>query len=192
MNWHHVIPRSALLDAWNALARHVNVDAARNALHTYMRLLGILHIDAKQLLKDMEAGEISFEQSLKLDDTVGFPPWDIVEGPRKRSDDPEDSFDEYRIGLSPAEANRHATLLGLFPAFGNFNRATSGVEVPGIPAFKSLDNSMRNVERTLADVTAYIPFRESIWEISPGADNQALIPAVATWRKRLRTMNAKA
>src|SRR5512140_2134647 len=75
MKWHHVIPRSALVNAWNALARHVAVDSARNALHTYLRLLGISHSDAKQLLKDMEAGAITFDQSERLETAVSFPPW---------------------------------------------------------------------------------------------------------------------
>lgn len=191
MKWHHVIPRSALTDAWNALARHAKLAPARNALHTYMRLLGISHIEAKHLLQAMEAATITFDQSERLETALGYPPWDIVEGPGKRSDDPKDTLDEYTIGLSPAEANRHARLKGLYPAFGNFNRAASGVDAPSTEAFKALDNPMRQIERTLVDVKDYIPFRESMWEVSPGAGNQALIPAAAEWRKRLRAMTGK-
>ena len=187
MKWHHVIPRSALLDAWNALASHqARIDAARNALHTYMRLLGFSHLDAKRLLQAMEAGGISFDESEKIETAMGYPPWDIVEGPGNRSDDPADGFDEYSTGLSPAEENRHARLKALFPAFGIFNGATAGVDAPDPRVFTALDNPMRTIERTLADVKAYIPFREAMWEIVPGPANQGLIPAASTWRKKRR------
>ena len=188
MKWHHVIPRSVLRNSWNTLARHQSAEnsSARNAAHTWMRILGYLHEDAKKLLALMAAGQLPFEKWLTLNSDVAFPPWDIVEGPGKRSDDPGDSFDEYTVGLTDGEWWRHKGLKTLNENLNAFNIAAAGLQAPGSSIFTMLQTQFGMVERNLADVKAPIKFRPAMWEITPSPDNKELPPAQAKWRKRSR------
>ena len=185
MTWHHVVPRSLLRHSWNTLARHQSKsDQARNALHTFMRIVGFTHAEAKELLKTMTAGTVTWEQRERIGVSVGYPPWDIVEGPSNRSDDPEDSFDEYVTGLTPAEASRQTRLQSLFSGLRIFNQATTRVGTLDAHVFTALFTQLCTIERTLVDVKAIIPFRQSMWEVTPRPGNVELVPAAARWRKR--------
>ena len=188
MNWHHVIPRSLLRNAWNALAKNqATSDKAQLALHTYLRLVGFEHADAKRLLAAMGAGALSGEDQERVRVAVSFPVWDIVEGPENRSDDPKDhTFDEYSIGLTPGELNRQSKLLHLYGGLRRFNEATAGEDQVEPHVFTSLATDMFFVERTLEGVKTLIPFRESMWEMTPGPGTEGQIPAAAKWRKKRR------
>jgi hypothetical protein len=185
MNWHHVIPRSLLRNAWNALARHQTTsDKAQLALHTYLRLVGFEHADAKRLLAAMGAGALAWEDQERVEVAVSYPVWDIVEGPENRSDDPDNHFDEYSVGLSPGELNRQSKLLHLYGGLRRFNEATAGEGLVEPRKFTALATDMFLVERTLDGVKTLIPFRESMWEMTPTPGGKAVTPA--KWRKKRR------
>lgn len=188
MKWHHVIPRSVLRDTWNALASRLSAEnsSARNAAHTWMRILGYGHEDAKNQLALMTAGQLTFERYMILNSAVSFPPWDIVEGPGKRSDDPGDSFDEYTVGLTDGEWWRQKGLKTLDENLRSFLGAAGGAQMPGSGIFTMLQTQFGMVERNLADVKAPIKFRPGMWEITPSPAQKDLPPAQADWRKRRR------
>ena len=173
---------------WNILARHQSAEnsSAKNAAHTMLRILGYSHEDAKRLLALMAAGQLPFLEWLVLDAAVAFPPWDIVEGPGKRSDDPKDDFDEYLVGLSDGEWWRHRRLKTLHDNLTSFNASAAGTEAPASSLCTMLLTRFGMVERNLADVKEPIKFRLPMWEKTPSPDNRDLPPAQAKWRKRSR------
>jgi hypothetical protein len=71
---------------------------AKVSLQIYMRLLGFENAPAKALMKAMAEGALDSGAQERIETAVAYPPWDIVEGPRNRVDEPEEDFDEYSAG----------------------------------------------------------------------------------------------
>ena len=185
MNWHHVIPYSTLRDCWNVLARHQrDVPKAKVALHIYMRILGFEHEDAKRLMQAMADGGLAVQAQERIEVAVAYPKWDIVEGPKKRTDDPGDRFDEYSVGLSTSEWLRKRRLKPLCEALTVFNEATAGQERVAGEVFNAVANQLTLVERTLQGCKRLIGFRESMWEMVEPPGQPKSVPAAAQWRKR--------
>jgi hypothetical protein len=185
MTWHHVIPYSVLRDCWNALANHQRTNSkARVSLQIYMRLLGFEHASAKALIKAMADGALGSGAQERIETAVAYPPWDIVEGPRNRVDDPGDDFDEYSAGLSATEQSRHEKLHSLFNGLKILNRATEGVGELDDRMFVKVANDMFVVERNLQNAKQFIKFRESMWRMIEPPGRIPLIPAAAAWRKK--------
>jgi hypothetical protein len=185
MTWHHVIPYSVLRDCWNALANHQRKNSkAKVSLQIYMRLLGFDHARAKVLIQAMADGVLGSAAQEQIETAVAYPPWDIVEGPAKRSDDPEDDFDEYSAGLSATEQNRHEKLQSLFHGLKVFNRASAAVGEIDDQVFVKVANDMFVVERNLQNAEQVIKFRQSMWQMIEPPGQDPPLPAAATWKKR--------
>jgi hypothetical protein len=190
MTWHHVIPYSVLRDCWNALANHQRTNPkAKISLQIYMRLLGFENAEAKVLIQTMTDGALGAGAQERIETAVAYPPWDIVEGPAKRSDDPEDDFDEYSAGLSPTELNRHEKLKALFHALQIFNRASAGLGEIDDRVFVKVANDMFLVERNLENAERVIQFRQPMWQMIEPPGQDPPLPAAATWKKK-RAMGA--
>lgn len=181
LSWHHVIPHATLQDCWQALARRIDLDKAKVALESFMRLLKIE--TPRQWVRAMEAGALSIEQQLVLDVKISWPAWNIVEGPSFRRDDPKNDFDEFTSGLTASELERHKKLKKLFISVRIFNDATAAGAINDETA-SAVAISMNNVERTLV-AGDLIRFRTIMWqETSPPASVSSAIQGVRWWRKR--------
>jgi len=185
MTWHHVIPYSVLRDCWNALAHHQRKNSkAKVSLQIYMRLLGFENAPAKALTKAMAEGALDSGAQERIETAVAYPPWDIVEGPRNRTDDPEEDFDEYSAGLSATELNRHEKLRSLFHGLKVFNRASEGMGEVDDRGFVKVANDMFDVERNLQKAEQVIKFRQSMWQMIEPPGKTPPLPAAAAWKKR--------
>lgn len=183
--WHHIIPYSALRNCWNALATHHEQNRkAAIALQIFMRMLGFDQPRVKGLLAIMAAGRVGVIEQQEIETAVAYPPWDIVEGPKNRADDPDDDFDEFTAGLSPAERNRMGKLQSLFEGLKIFNQAASGVGDLQDRVFVTAANEMSQVERNLQECTRFIPFRPAMWQMVQPAGQPDPLPAAAVWKKR--------
>jgi len=185
MIWHHAVPYNALRDCWNCLAAHQGSSPkAKVALHIYMRILGFAHEEAKHLLAEMAAGKLDFRGQERVEIAVAYPIWDIVEGPKKRTDDPGEELDEFAAGLTDAERLRHEKLKSLYAALSIFNQATSAVKSIDEQVFNAIANQLALVERTLHSCTRLIAFRESMWVMIEPPGQPKPLPVTAQWKKK--------
>jgi hypothetical protein len=189
-SYHHVIPYGRLRNAWNRLVvLYVDTDLpdARVAMRQFLYLF-IKHKDEIDSLMDrMRAhnskGRVASQHrparlaGFELNDLAGrlfWPPWNIVVGPKVRSDNPgEDEFDRFTVGLSELERSRMKALealfnqLDLFINSGNTSKATSLMIIA----------TAASAIRELLDAKAPIPFRSEMW----------FDEGNGYWRKRLRS-----
>ncbi|HWD97846.1 MAG TPA: hypothetical protein VG345_02365 [Bryobacteraceae bacterium] len=185
MVWHHVIPYWTLRDCWNTLASHQRNNAkAKVALHILMRLIGFEHEVAKHMMQAMSEGRLPIDLQGKIEVAVAYPVWDVVEGPKNRTDDPGELFDEFFAGLSASEEVRHRRLKDIFLGMVAFNEATAAIEHIKDEVFNGVANQMSVVERSLRSCSQLIRFRESIWQKVEIRDQPKLSAAVPQWKKR--------
>jgi hypothetical protein len=149
-----------------------------------MRLLGFGHAPTKALMKEMADGALGSGAQEEIETAVAYPPWDIVEGPAKRSDDPGDYFDEFSAGLSFTEQNRHEKLRVLFYSLRVFNQATEGIVDIDDRVFTGVANQMFLIERNLQNYRQVIRFREAMWQMIQLPGQNPPLPAVAMWKKK--------
>lgn len=183
LNWHHVIPFAMMRDVWQALVMHPDLGKCKVALISYMRLIGIT--TPRQYLKMMEEGQLPFDQQEELDRRLAWIPWNIVEGPAYRVDDPKTntSLDEFTAGLTITEWKRHQRIRELFIAFKNFNPAVAARRMTPEEA-GSVTEVMNNVERTLV-AGNLIRFRPAMWKEAKAPQSlSTAMEGVRWWRKK--------
>jgi hypothetical protein len=181
LSWHHVIPHAILQDCWQTLAHGKQLDKCKVALESFMRLLKV--DSPRQWLRAMESNALSFDQQMELDTRISWPAWNIIEGPARRRDDPNDGLDEFTFGLTAPEFERQKKLKKLFLAVQGFNDATAAGAINEETA-AAVAVAMNNVERTLVagDV---IRFRIMMWkETSPPPNQPLAMQGVRWWKKR--------
>jgi hypothetical protein len=169
--WHHIIPFALLRDVWSHLAdKHVDtaLPSARVAIRQYLLLLNSQMGRVDELVDRMraETGQrIAGHNPLKvldrgdillLNSTVAFPAWDLVEGPKARSDDPQQRFDRFRVGLKPEELRRMTVLERLNDQLSRF------VAAPMAP-LDALSQAMAMAANDLKMVREPIRFRSEMW-----------------------------
>jgi hypothetical protein len=188
MSWHHIIPYSLLREVWNRLAyQHVStgVPGARAAIRQYLVLAAdrnLHNVDA--LIDRMRATDneqkraghnplqpLEVWEAHQLDTAALWPPWNAVEGPQRRSDDPHDRyFDRFTSGLTAEEATRMRAIEHLFKAFQAFVGA--GTE-PGPASLRALGDAA-SMARSLVRCDLPIRYRAEMW----------VEDADGLWRKR--------
>jgi hypothetical protein len=188
MTWHHVLPFSQLRQCWNTVASHQTDQPWEvYALRTYLRVIGFEKEEVKQLAESIKQGTLSSTNYERLWHRLSWPPWDVIQGPRKRADDPAECFDEYTIGLTPAELNRQRRLKSLWLKMASFNDATEGLVQIDRAQLVFLTNALTLMLANIENVQWPIFFRESMWEMVEVGGKKPDYPGAATWRKRRRS-----
>jgi hypothetical protein len=198
MAWHHVIPFSVLRNVWNRLVdQHIStqIPEARTAIRQYLLLVNRNLPHAEDLIDRMRAGSRSRQRTghhelAPLDvaeahclaTAAAWPAWNVVEGPRRRIDDPRDRYlDRFSSGLTPEESVRMQAVETLFADLKTFI-AAGPVLLPG--TLRALaDASART--RPLVACHSPIRYRPELWVDAGGGkwrkrrDGESLEPAAS-------------
>jgi hypothetical protein len=154
MSWHHIIPRSLLRDVWNSLVdRHIATELAeaRLAIRGYLLLSNRNLANADFLIDRIRAENTSqrraghhhlqpltVAEAHQLGTAAVWPAWNAVEGPQRRSDDPQDRyFDRFTAGLTAPEAARMRAIEVLFGHLQTFANARPCPGPAGSPRSRS-------------------------------------------------------
>ena len=167
---HHIIPFFLLRDVWLKLANHlVSRKSSIQALSRYVWMMDTsnnrdkvmswlkLVISYEQIDTTLGPDERTSADATRLQATLSWPIWNIVRGPKNRSDNDSDynKLDDYSIGLTHEEALRMTAIRALF---NHMMQLTSESISP--------DEFLRTCETIaprLAGTRTIIPFRESMW-----------------------------
>lgn len=162
MAWHHVIPFSVLREVWNRLVdQHIatQLPEARVAIRQYLLLADRNLPNPDDLIDRMRAENTSQRRAAhrelrpldvgeahRLATAAVWPAWNAVEGPRDRTDDPQDRyFDRFTSGLTVEEATRMKSVETLF---GDFQRFINAGPAPGAGSLRALaDATSREIGR---------------------------------------------
>lgn len=165
---HHILPYNTLADTWNRLAHAftgTQLPEARTAIRQFLgtcnhRLGGV---DA--LLDRMRKNELTVPEGGLLCETAVWSAWNIVEGPRLRSDDPRGAgLDRFTFGVTPEEFRRMHTIEILYGDLQRFLAAPTADPA----TLRALTDSLVVPRRTFAFVDRPIPFRPEMWELEHG------------------------
>lgn len=187
MAWQHIIPFSLLRDVWNRLVdQHIATEfaAARVAIRQYLLLCDRNQPNLDALIDRMRAENtdqkraghhhlrpLEVSEAHQLATAAVWPPWNAVEGPQGRSDDPQNRyFDRFTFGLTAAEAARMSAIETLFDCFQLFVRAGPA---PGPGSLRALAQAA-STTRPIIGCDLPIRYRSEMW-VDDGA---------GVWRKR--------
>jgi hypothetical protein len=187
MAWHHIIPFSLLRDVWNRLVdQHIatQLAEARVAIRQYLLLCDRNQPNLDALIDRIRAEStdqkraghhhlqpLDVSEAHQLATAAVWPPWNAVEGPLRRSDDPQNRyFDRFTFGLTAEEAARMSAIETLF---GHFRMFVSGGPAPGPGSLRALSQAASTARPILGcDLPIY--YRAEMW-VNDGA---------GMWRKR--------
>ena len=168
--YHHVMPVALLREVWNYLVEQAQATQGA-AVHTALRQF--LALFATRTLPDLEplvAGIIQDRtdnlNGVRIVSAIVWAPWNIVEGPANRSDDPGDHYlDRFTHGLTRQEALRMRRIEELYHDLQDFL---------GSHSFTTLTLAV-NAARMDLVCDGPIPFRRAeMWEEA----------GVGLWQKR--------
>jgi hypothetical protein len=161
---HHILPYNVLRDAWNNL---VNVfvetqhSEARTAIRQFMMLCDPRLTNIEETLERLRHNEMSVVECNTYETIAVWAPWNIVDGPANRSDDPRDAYlDRFTFGVTRAEFARMDVLERLYNALQFFNN----VAPPPPLNLALLAETLNHTRREIGFVELPIPFREGMWE----------------------------
>jgi len=187
MDRHHVLPYPWLRESFNQLLlQHVETEwpEARTALYQFLMLcredwgeleglLDRLRMEntTQRRTATAQRARLSVPELNEMQEAVAWPGWDLVEGPKNRTDGPAPlQPDWFRFGLTVEERGRMRALRALAPVLEQF--AAAGAR-PGAGELSRFGQAMRWARRELGGLAA-IRFRKEMWEeVRPGL-----------WRKR--------
>ncbi len=173
MAFHHIIPRSVLIRAFNRLLEHRIHSAgaeARTCLYQFLALCNRNHPGLEKVTDRLRtdpaapkrAGHnplvpLSVPELTEVHRSVIWPAWDVVEGPAQRGDDPGDHYmDRFTAGLQADEMLQMRAIESLFPSLET--AATNGPS----SALASAIGAARNV----LNRPTPIRFRADMWDLS--------------------------
>lgn len=176
MAWHHVIPFSLLRDVWNHLVdQHIATQfpEARVAVRQYLLLCDANQPNLEALIDRMRAENkdqkraghhqlqpLDVSEAHQLATVAVWPPWNAVEGPQRRSDDPEDRYyDRFTSGLTPEEVARMRQIEALF---GRFQSFVSVGPAPGPDSLRALAQAATMARPIIARCLP-IRYRQDMW-----------------------------
>jgi hypothetical protein len=171
---HHILPYNTLRNLWNNLVRcfyDTQFAEARVAIRQFLMVCNsrLPHVDS--LLDKLRRDQLSVVECNVLEETAVWAAWNVVDGPKNRSDDPHDTYlDRFTFGVTKEEFDRMDVIEGLYGAFEHFNRLVQ----PTAGDLRILAETLKLARLTLALVECPIPFRPDMWERE--ADGR--------WRKR--------
>jgi hypothetical protein len=179
MSWHHMIPHATLLACWSAIERKLGSDLkeAHIAAFQYLTLCnrelpavqGILRrlrtgntekdpkLTGHRIASHATVAPLEIHERYEIERAVSWPPWNAVEGPRDRSDDPGDQLEVFRHGVTDRDGAR-------MPAIENFARAMERFLQAG-PGVASLDvfNWDIRIARDTLQFEQPIEFKADMW-----------------------------
>jgi hypothetical protein len=165
---HHILPYSVLRDIWNSLLHSfttTNFAEARVAVRQYLRLCNNQSPDIEDLLTRLRGRVLSVIECNVLAQSAVWAAWNIVEGPRNRSDDPHArELDRFTFGITREEFRRMSVIESLFHAMELFN----AIGDPGANDLGTLTTAISLARSSLSFVRHPIPFRPEMWEQEPG------------------------
>jgi hypothetical protein len=174
MTWHHIIPCAVLIAVWNRLVdAHINtaVPEARTAIGQYLRLCDGGLPNLEDLVDRIRAANetqrrtihhqlrpLDVAEANQLQTAAMWPAWNAVQGPRNRSDDPQDRyFDRFTAGLTAEEKSRMNAIEMLFGQLQTF----AAIQVD--PAtLRALANTASIARSTLGRAVP-IQYRADMW-----------------------------
>jgi hypothetical protein len=176
MAWHHIIPFSLLRDVWNRLVdRHIatQLAEARVAIRQYLLLSDPNQPDLETLIDRMRAENtdqkraghhqlqpLDVSEAHLLATAAVWPPWNAVEGPQRRSDDPQDRYyDRFTSGLTAEEVARMRQIETLFGRFQSFVNAGPA---PGADSLRALAQAA-SMARPILSSCLPIRYRQDMW-----------------------------
>ncbi len=190
MAWHHIIPFSMLREVWNRLVdQHIATQfaEARVAIRQYLLLAdrNLPNLDAlidrmrAENTEQRRAGHhllppLDVAEAHQLATAAVWPAWNAVEGPQRRSDDPQNRyFDRFTFGLTAEEGARMRVIETLF---GQFQMFVGAGPAPGPGSLRTLAQAA-STARPVVGCDLPIRYRPDMWvQDGPGL-----------WRKRRDT-----
>ncbi len=149
MSWHHMIPHATLVGCWSLIEGQLGTDLkeAQTAAFQYLTLCnrelpavqrilrrlrtGSTERDAKltphRIASHATVGGLEIHERFEVERAVSWPPWNAVEGPRNRSDDPGDQLEVFLFGGSDRECGRMRPIERLYGAMERFLQTGAGV-----------------------------------------------------------------
>lgn len=135
--WHHVIPYSLLRTVWNLMIRSVAASRGQEApvaLKRYLSASGSTFRNPDGWISNLRNRSLSVSQMDELARCAVWQPWNIVEGPSDRTDDPCDTqqhtwqMDRFTHGLTSDELARMRVVESLYE---ELRQIISAVSVTG-------------------------------------------------------------
>lgn len=187
MAWHHIIPFSLLREVWNRLVDQqiaTELAEARVAIRQYLLLSDRQLSNVDALIERMRAENtnqkraghyhlqpLSISEAHQLATAAVWPAWNAVEGPQRRSDDPQDRyFDRFTSGLTAEESARMTVIEVLFGQLQAFANAGPS---PGSGSLRALAQAASRA-RPIVCCDLPVRYRPEMW-VEDGA---------GLWRKR--------
>jgi hypothetical protein len=104
-SFHHSIAWDSLRDVWQTLLEH----GQWNALEAFMTAAGVT--GASMIRGKLHRGDdLSQIEVDHVFEKISWPGWNIVQGPRARTDEGGTDYDRYEFGMTDADRDRHRTL----------------------------------------------------------------------------------
>ena len=179
MSWHHMIPHATLVACWDSIAEQLATDSAEahTAAFQYLTLCNHELPAVRQLLRRLRTGDTISDPKLtphriagharvaplevhernEIERAVAWPPWNAVEGPNNRSDDPGDQFEIFLHGATAREQLRMRAIQSLYKAMQIF--LAGG---PGVPSLRALIGQIQ-VQRDSLKFEKPIDYRADMW-----------------------------
>lgn len=171
---HHILPYNTLRDLWNQLVQtfaDTHWPESRLAIRQFLMLCNNRLPDVDPMLEALRRGQLTVVQCNVLAETAVWAAWNIVDGPKNRSDDPGDSgLDRFTFGVTQEEFARMGTIEEVFRAIEQFQRVIR----PQAVNLRVLADALNVARFGLSFVENPIPFRADMWERDPDG----------RWRKR--------
>jgi hypothetical protein len=171
---HHILPYNTLRDLWNRLVdcfHGTQIAEARTAIRQFLITCDgrLPHVDV--MLDKLRRDELTVVECNILEEAAIWAAWNLVDGPKNRSDDPDDTYiDRFTFGVTREEFGRMGVIEGLYRSFLQFNSSVQ----PTATDLRTLAEALKTARLTLAGIDRPIPFRPDMWERE--ADGR--------WRKR--------
>lgn len=163
---HHILPYNALRDTWNCLVQtftSTQLAEARTAIRQFLGACNHRLADVDKLLDRMWDGKLTVVECNVLEEAAVWSAWNIVDGPKHRSDDPGDSYmDRFTFGITIEEFRRMAAIEDLYLALQRFLAAA-----PTATSLRALIDELTVARMSFTFVDRPIPFRPEMWEREP-------------------------
>ena len=162
---HYILPYSMVREAWNRVVtclETTELPEARVTARQFTRMSNPHLPEVESLLDSVKTRSLTFGAHDKLLQSVAWAPWNVVDGPANRSDDPEKrafKLDRFVVGVTAAELARMSVIERLYHAVERFNNS----RVPSA-ALKDLSGEIVIARATLGSVEKPIEFRPRMWE----------------------------
>jgi hypothetical protein len=186
MSWHHMIPHAVLIACWELIEGQLSTDLkeAQTAAFQYLTLCNRELPAVQGILRRLRTGStdrdpkltphriashatvagLQIHERYEVERAVSWPPWNAVEGPRDRSDDPGDRLEIFLYGGTERDHSRMRAIEQLYRAMEQFRQTGAGAV--SLAQFKS----SIQVARDTLQFEQPIEFKADMWVKSEGGN----------------------